>query len=263
MCVKMDEEPPLSMNQCPDGLRSLIGWLVDAALAMDEVVAQQPILRLNSHRRYLRAIIQRHELAGAFTQNSQSDLEAARMDLAKLPDDGVDADDDDKGPELPRDYKDYTDVRPVILLDEIETHLHPGWKRQVLPAFQRMFPKAQIIVATHSPFVISSVNYGSVHLLRRGEDGVVAVTHELSKGDSYMEAVQDILGVKERFDPATEELLEAYRGVRQAVVAGNWERLEEVKEKAQAIGDRGPTLKHMMTQELWQLDHMKPQAVPA
>ncbi|MGL4421331.1 MAG: AAA family ATPase, partial [Gemmataceae bacterium] len=48
----------------------------------------------------------------------------------------------------------------IILLDEPETHLHPKWQRHLLPAVQKLFPNAQIICATHSPFIISSVNEG-------------------------------------------------------------------------------------------------------
>jgi predicted ATP-binding protein involved in virulence len=58
---------------------------------------------------------------------------------------------------------DPTNTEAVFLLDEIESHLHPAWQRKILPAFQRLFPKSQIFVATHSPFVISSLNHGWIH----------------------------------------------------------------------------------------------------
>ncbi|MCA9568336.1 MAG: AAA family ATPase, partial [Myxococcales bacterium] len=44
----------------------------------------------------------------------------------------------------------------VLLLDEITVHLHPAWQRQILPLVQRLLPKAQIFLATHSPFVVAS-----------------------------------------------------------------------------------------------------------
>ena len=189
MCVKLNGGPPLSMSQCPDGLRSLIGWLVDAALVMD-----------------------------GFTK-SGSPVQQSKIDMPEKSDEVISADEarkqaeDELGAmidgyfvEMEREnWKEAGDVPSVILLDEIETHLHPGWQRQVLPAFQRMFPRAQIFVATHSPFVISSVNYGSVHILRRGENGVTAETHEAAKGDSYMTAVQEVLGLTGWFDAEVEK----------------------------------------------------------
>lgn len=63
----------------------------------------------------------------------------------------------------------------VLLLDEPESHLHPGWQRRVLPAARQLLPKAQIFVATHSPFVISSVNDGWYYVMKADESGVVHV----------------------------------------------------------------------------------------
>lgn len=45
----------------------------------------------------------------------------------------------------------------IILIDEIELHLHPQWQREVLPALQKTFPNIQFIVTTHSPQVLSNV----------------------------------------------------------------------------------------------------------
>lgn len=53
----------------------------------------------------------------------------------------------------------------VVLIDEIELHLHPGLQRTVLPTLQSVFPKTQFVVTTHSPQVISSVHSASVRIL--------------------------------------------------------------------------------------------------
>lgn len=47
--------------------------------------------------------------------------------------------------------------RGLLLIDEIETHLHPQWQKSVLPIICRTFPNLQIILTTHSPFVLSSL----------------------------------------------------------------------------------------------------------
>jgi len=54
----------------------------------------------------------------------------------------------------------------VVLIDEIELHLHPGLQRTILPRLLEVFPKTQFIVSTHSPQVLSSVHAKSVRLLR-------------------------------------------------------------------------------------------------
>jgi len=50
----------------------------------------------------------------------------------------------------------------IVLIDEIELHLHPKWQRRVIPALQTTFPNIQFIIATHSPQVLSNVPNGSV-----------------------------------------------------------------------------------------------------
>jgi predicted ATPase len=49
------------------------------------------------------------------------------------------------------------DVQGIVLIDEIETHLHIDLQKKVLPFLISFFPKIQFIVTTHSPFVLSSV----------------------------------------------------------------------------------------------------------
>jgi predicted ATP-binding protein involved in virulence len=46
----------------------------------------------------------------------------------------------------------------VLLLDEIDVHLHPEAQRKILPAIQKLFPNAEIFCTTHSPFVVNSVD---------------------------------------------------------------------------------------------------------
>jgi hypothetical protein len=55
----------------------------------------------------------------------------------------------------------------VVIIDEIELHLHPGLQRTILPTLRRVFPNTQFIVTTHSPQVLSSVHARSVRLLEK------------------------------------------------------------------------------------------------
>lgn len=48
-------------------------------------------------------------------------------------------------------------VEGVVLIDEIDRHLHPRWQRVALPRLRNAFPKLQFIITTHSPQVLSSV----------------------------------------------------------------------------------------------------------
>lgn len=50
----------------------------------------------------------------------------------------------------------------VVLIDEIDLHLHPKWQRRVATDLQKAFPKLQFIATTHSPFILQSLKPGQV-----------------------------------------------------------------------------------------------------
>ena len=151
--------------------------------------------------------------------------------------------------------EDPVQAKAVFLLDEIECHLHPAWQRKILPAFQRLFPKSQIFVATHSPFVIASLNHGWIHRLVQDSSGKVTIHQPIaaSQGDSYISVVEDIMGLKEMYDPETEELLTRFRGFRDAAYAGDKESCIKAQELAAEIGKRSMELDYMMGREISQM----------
>lgn len=57
-------------------------------------------------------------------------------------------------------------VEGVVLIDEIDLHLHPRWQRRVLKGLRAAFPKLQFIVTTHSPQVLSSAENRQVRRLK-------------------------------------------------------------------------------------------------
>ncbi len=112
-------------------------------------------------------------------------------------------------------FTDGWDQKPAILLiDEIENHLHPTWQRRVIPALLEHFPGLQIFATTHSPFVVAGLKAGQVHLLSRGENGVVkASTNEQDIiGWTMDEILRTMMGVT---DPTDEETAEAARELRE------------------------------------------------
>lgn len=50
----------------------------------------------------------------------------------------------------------------IILIDELDLHLHPKWQRRVVPDLRKTFPKIQFIATSHSPFIIQSMNPGEI-----------------------------------------------------------------------------------------------------
>jgi len=63
----------------------------------------------------------------------------------------------------------------VVLIDEVDLHLHPGWQQRVIDDLRRTFPGCQFIVTTHSPHVLSTVPADAIRLLS-SHDGMVHVS---------------------------------------------------------------------------------------
>jgi len=57
------------------------------------------------------------------------------------------------------------DTPGIVLIDEIDLHLHPKWQRRIVDDLKRVFPKIQFIVTTHSPFIIQSLDIGELQVL--------------------------------------------------------------------------------------------------
>ena len=85
----------------------------------------------------------------------------------------------------------------LVVIDEIENHLHPSMQRSVLSDFARAFPKAVFIVTTHSPFVVGSVADSAVYALRfNGKNRVVSERLDLvDKAGTASDVLKDVLGV--------------------------------------------------------------------
>jgi predicted ATP-binding protein involved in virulence len=66
-----------------------------------------------------------------------------------------------------------TDSPAIVLLDEVELHLHPRWQRDVLRRLAKTFSNCQFIVTTHSPQVLGEVEGKCIHYLKRNKKGEI------------------------------------------------------------------------------------------
>jgi predicted ATP-binding protein involved in virulence len=57
----------------------------------------------------------------------------------------------------------------VVLIDEIDLHLHPGWQRNVVSNLENTFPNCQFVLTTHSPQLVGELSAESVMLMRNGK----------------------------------------------------------------------------------------------
>jgi predicted ATP-binding protein involved in virulence len=90
----------------------------------------------------------------------------------------------------------------IVLIDEIELHLHPLWQRQVLKRFADTFRRCQFVVTSHSPLVLGEVEGKAVRFLYRDGGKVASWTPDYALGLDANRILEDLMGVEAR-DPAT------------------------------------------------------------
>jgi len=123
----------------------------------------------------------------------------------------------------------------IILIDEIELHLHPGWQRKIIPNLEKTFPKCQFIVTTHSPQIVSHVK--SVYLLKETEEGI-AVEKLPSYGKDSNYILEVLMETQERPPEVKEKILELFRLIEHDLSKAK----EKREELAKQIDPEDPTL---------------------
>jgi predicted ATP-binding protein involved in virulence len=125
--------------------------------------------------------------------------------------------------------KDPLQARGIVLIDEIDLHLHPTWQRQVIPALAGTFPHCQFVASTHSPQVIGSVQQESVKLL---EDG--RLVEKLSGGERSRRQIHPVLPGDD-LSPGKEAREEATPGARPGQPFPRRRQAAEIETKGQII----------------------------
>ena len=86
------------------------------------------------------------------------------------------------------------EAEAVVLIDEIDLHLHPQWQRQIVRNLATAFPRCQFIATTHSPQIIGEVEHDRIHIMADGE--VYSPTHSFGVDSSRV--LEEIMEVEPR-----------------------------------------------------------------
>lgn len=116
----------------------------------------------------------------------------------------------------------------VVLIDEVDLHLHPAWQQRVLSDLRSIFPKVQFIVSTHAPAVIQSVQSENIRILM--DDSVLAPGSEVY-GKDIRSLVQEIMGVYGRPPEVEKQFQEFYEALAQK----EFERAEAILDKLDVL----------------------------
>jgi predicted ATP-binding protein involved in virulence len=120
----------------------------------------------------------------------------------------------------------------VILIDEIDLHLHPKWQRMVVPMLTEVFTKCQFLISTHSPHVITHVQPENLFLLNMNSQGIEALRPTESYGKTVERILEDLMGLD---TTRPDEISEAIKRIYDQI---DHEHLDEAKASIRNLGER-------------------------
>ncbi|OJT25709.1 hypothetical protein BO221_07580 [Archangium sp. Cb G35] len=120
----------------------------------------------------------------------------------------------------------------VVMIDEIELHLHPGWQRLVVERLRKTFPNCQFILTTHSPQVLSQVPAESVVLLDRFQRAEPSAG---TLGRDSNSILTEVMGVPERPEATAQRIQEIARMIDREELPEARRALEEL---ARQLGEQ-------------------------
>jgi predicted ATP-binding protein involved in virulence len=73
------------------------------------------------------------------------------------------------------DYKKPLEARGLLLIDEVDLHLHPKWQRMLLDFIGNKLPNFQVVATTHSPLTAQQADSGELFALKRNDNNIVEI----------------------------------------------------------------------------------------
>ncbi|MGR6861333.1 AAA family ATPase [Aliivibrio salmonicida] len=86
----------------------------------------------------------------------------------------------------------------VVIIDEIDLHLHPKWQQEVLTKLSKIFPNIQFIVTTHSPQILSTVKHSSIYIIENKDNSFTLKQPSFSLGSEANMLLEDIFCIDSR-----------------------------------------------------------------
>ncbi|MCP5103384.1 MAG: AAA family ATPase [bacterium] len=148
------------------------------------------------------------------------------------------------------------DITGIVLVDEIDLHLHPSWQRTILQSIETLFPNIQFIVTTHSPFVVQSARKECLIALEmeKGSDNVVVVNKDVTPELSYNAIVRDIFNIRFPFSREIERKMNKFRRMESDIRDNKEIDMKELEELVLDIASGGVELEGTMRRELKSLE---------
>lgn len=140
-----------------------------------------------------------------------------------------------------------SETEGIVLIDEVDLHLHPAWQQRILSDLTSIFPKIQFIVTTHAPEVINSISREHVLVM---ENNQVFTAPAETYGKDANGILRTIMRVQERPKAVAEQFERFYH----AMDAENFAGAEEILKALEDTLGEDPDLTSMRIQ--WDLEQL-------
>lgn len=125
----------------------------------------------------------------------------------------------------------------IVLIDEIDLHLHPKWQRRVVDDLRTTFPQVQFVATTHSPFIIQSLRPRELINLEKEKEEPSGPPSQ-----SIEDIAEQVMGVEvpqrsERYQQMMEAAEEYYRVLQEAKATTSPEQREALKRRLDALSE--------------------------
>jgi predicted ATP-binding protein involved in virulence len=135
--------------------------------------------------------------------------------------------------------------RGIVLIDEVDIHLHPAWQQRVIGSLRRAFPKLQFIVTTHSPQVLTTVPAECIRVLEELPDGTEAVARHVNRQTLGVESaavLAEVMGTDAAPNVEPRQHLSRYLALIQQDLGDEGEALQLRQSLEQHFGATHPIL---------------------
>ena len=149
---------------------------------------------------------------------------------------------------MQRLYEVYDDVeRPheqfaLVLMDEIDAHMHPEWQQRLVPALAELFPHIQFLATTHSPLIVGGMDVKQVTRFQRDADGKVRrieLDPDTTMGRTDQVLTGELFGLETTLDSATQGAVARYQEIL-ALPSRSVEQDDELRRLEETLAFRIP-----------------------
>lgn len=127
----------------------------------------------------------------------------------------------------------------IVLIDEIDLHLHPEWQRMIIPRLLKTFPNCQFFITTHSPLVLNQVKPYNLYKIFYKDSTVQFERPSESYGKTSERILKDIMDISET---TPDEIAEKYDMIYLKISNNDFSGARQIIDEMRKIGINEPDL---------------------